>query len=127
MALSHHDRVALTTLVERKLAGRRIARDAIRATVDEVCSLLDSSGSAFEDPEVLVVMSAACRPDFASLVRRQAESRGVRVIESGVATAGRHTVCVVRVRAGDEATVRAVCHEAGGAVASSMSAAELAA
>ena len=127
MALSQDDREALTARVERKLAGRRISRDAIRATVEQVCSAMDSSGTPVPKPDVIVVMSAASTPDLASRLRQRLERDGVRLVETGVATVGRHTVCAVGVGTGDEAAVRAVCREFGWALSGAVQASELSA
>ena len=125
MSLSLHDREALTTRVERKLAGRRISRDTIRATVEQVCSALDSSGTTLPNPDVLVVMSAASTPDLASRLRQRLEKDGVRLVESGVATVGRHTVVAIQVAATDEAAVRAACQQSGWFVSHSLLLSEL--
>ena len=124
MAWSQHDREALTARVERKLAGRHISRDAIRATVEQVCSAMDSSGTPAPEPDVLVVMSAASTPDLASRLRQRLEQEGVRPVETGVATAGRFTVCAVRLRTCDAALVRAVARDAGWEASDLFSAAE---
>ena len=113
MAWSQQDREALSARVERKLAGRHITRDAIRATVEQVCSAMDSSGTPAPEPDVIVVMSAASTPDLASRLRQRLERDGVPVVETGIATAGRHTVCAIRVRTSDEARVRHVAQEFG--------------
>ncbi len=125
MALSLHDREDLTARVEQKLAMHRISRDAIRATVDQVCSAMDSSGTPVPEPGVIVVMSAASTPDLASRLRLRLERDGVRVAETGVATVGRHTVCAIRVPDGDEPAVRAIAKEFGWALSDSVSASEL--
>jgi len=125
MALSHHDREALTARVERKLAGRRISRDAIRATVEQVCSALDSSGTPLPNPDVVVVMSAASTPDLGSRLRQRLDRDGVRLVDAGVATVGRHTVCAVRIAAADGEAVRAACHASGWTVSDTLPCAEL--
>ncbi|MEP7346864.1 MAG: hypothetical protein ABI877_16445 [Gemmatimonadaceae bacterium] len=124
MVLSQHDREALTARVERKLAGRRISHDAIRATVEQVCSAMDSSGIPVPKPDVIVVMSAASTPDLASRLRHRLERDGVHVAETGVATAGRHTVCALRIAGSDEAAVRAIGQEFGWAFSDAIPAAE---
>lgn len=125
MALSQQDREALTVRVERKLAGRRISREAIRATVEQVCSTLDSPVPPATEPDVIVVMSAPSTPDLASRLRHRLERDGVQLTDVGVATAGRHTVCVVRVSAGVASAVQAVAEGFGWAVAETVSGAEL--
>jgi hypothetical protein len=127
MALSEHDREALTARVERKLAGRHISRDAIRATVEQVCSAMDSLGTPAPEQDVIVVMSALSTPDLASRLRLRLEREGVCLLETGVATVGRHTVCAVRLRRSDDASVRSVAREFGWAASDAVPASELSA
>ena len=125
MALSQHDREALSDRVERKLAGRRIPREAMRAAVEQVCSAIDSSGTPESEPDVVLVMSAPSTPDIASRVRERLDKAGIKPLETGVGSAGRYAVCAVRVRARDEAGVRAAATALALSMAAPIASSEL--
>lgn len=125
MALSPHDREALSVRVERKLAGRRIPREAIRAAVEHVCSAIDSSGTTESDPDVVLVMSAPSTPDLASRLRRRLEAEGVAPLESGIGAAGRFTVCTLRVRSTDEPRLRRIADALGLSISGRIDTSEL--
>src|ERR1044071_9901431 len=99
MALSQHDRKSLLARVERKLADRinggEVSRDTLRATIERVCSTVNSSGTPVEELNALVVLSAISTPDLASRVRRRLAVAGdgdAALSDVGVATVGRFTV-----------------------------------
>jgi hypothetical protein len=125
MALSQHDREALSDRVERKLAGRRIPREAIRAAVEQVCSAIDSSGTPESEPDVVLVMSAPSTPDIASRIRHRLNQAGIKPMETGTGSAGRYAVCAMRVLTRDEAGVRAAAADLGLSIAAPIDTSEL--
>jgi len=96
-------RRALIERVGRTLQGEGVPRARVASAVDAVLAGLDRSAGApapaLNEPALVAVFTARSAPDLASRVRRGLEQAGVRVIEAGFATAGRHTVVTTRVPA----------------------------
>ena len=119
-------RRALRDRVAKRVAGRGISGSAIDRAVDAVVDALPSdviadtrSGRPAEPTgdraiaEVVLAVTAVSVPDLASRVRGTLEKAGVRVAEAATATAGRHTVVTVRVRADARAAAEQAATAAG--------------
>src|SRR5688572_1069237 len=104
-------RRTLAERVARKVDGHRIDRRVIDATVDRVVAALDagdaaaasapaaSAPAASRAPDaamLLAAVSARSTPDLASRVRAALEREGVRDVELGRGSAGRHSVVTLR-------------------------------
>lgn len=106
MTLRREDlRRALAERVARKVEGHHIDRRVVDATVDRVVSALDagdtmpSSVGSASPPMILAAVSARSTPDLASRVRAALEREGVRDVELGRGSAGRHAVVTLRLPA----------------------------
>lgn len=97
-------RRALAERVARKVEGHHIDRRVVDATVDRVVAALaagDATAASATDsppraPTLLAAVSARTMPDLASRLRAALEREGVRDVELGRASAGRHSVVTVR-------------------------------
>ena len=126
-------RQALIQRVSRRVSGHGIARRSIERAVDRVLEALPA-GMAQRDrardarpgdadhsthpstssgSSIVAVLSAPSAPDLASRARRVLEREGQRVLASGTATSGRHTVLTVRLPAGSESALQRAAGELG--------------
>ena len=132
-------RRSLRDRVAKHVAGKGISGSAIDRAVDAVVEALpadvieNTPGSAAAGParspqpaarsavpagdgelqEVVLAVTAVSVPDLASRVRRTLDTAGVRVSDAATATAGRHTVVTVRVRADARAAAEQAAAAAG--------------
>ena len=119
-------RRSLRDRVAKRVVGKGVSGSAIDRAVDAVVDALPSdviadtrsggSAAATGDrsvAEVVLAVTAVSVPDLASRVRGTLEKAGVRVAEAGTATAGRHTVVTVRVRADARAVAEQAATAAG--------------
>ena len=115
-------RRALRDRVAKRVAGKGISPRAIDRAIDAVVEALppdviegtpsQSHGDGGVSNVVLAV-TAVSVPDLGSRVRGTLEKAGVRVAEAATATAGRHTVVTVRVRADARAAAEQAAAAAG--------------
>ena len=132
-------RRALRDRVAKRVAGKGISPRAIDRAVDAVVEALppdviegtpgDRSTGPIRSPqpaarsavhagdggvaEVVLAVTAVSVPDLASRVRGTLDRAGVRVADAATATAGRHTVVTVRVRADARAAAEQAATAAG--------------
>jgi|SRR5688500_16090707 len=116
-------RRTLAERVARKVDGHRIDRRVIDATVDRVVAALDagdaataSAPAASRAPDaamLLAAVSARSTPDLASRVRAALEREGVRDVELGRGSAGRHSVVTVRAPAAARAALERIAARDG--------------
>ena len=132
-------RRTLRDRVAKRVAGQGVSRHAIERTVDAVVDALpadvieNTPGSRTAGPigspqtaarsavpagdggvaEVVLAVTAVSVPDLASRVRGTLDKAGVRVSDAATATAGRHTVVTVRVRADARAAAEQAASAAG--------------
>ena len=118
-------RRSLRARVANRVAGKGISRRAIDRAVDAVVDALPAAvidgtaASASTSPsdggvaEVVLAVTAVSVPDLASRVRRTLDTAGIRVSDAATATAGRHTVVTIRVRADARAATEQAAAAAG--------------
>jgi hypothetical protein len=108
MALTHETRRALAERVQRRVAGRGIARQAIDDAISRVADALDhqplptlatGAGSDAAPRSIVAVFTAPSAPDLGSRVRAALHAESVTPLAMGTGTSGRHTVATVRLAA----------------------------
>jgi hypothetical protein len=116
MVLSEDTRQALIERVQRKVAGRGIARRTVEAAVARVAEALasqDATPTAPESPEQLIAVFASTTfPDLLSRVRAALDAEGIASTAAS-AQSGRHTVVTVRVPASARDHLLAIAHRLG--------------
>jgi len=113
MTLSQGERVELVSRVEQRLGGRGVSRVAIQEAVDRVLAKLTLPDESTGVPQTLFALTVQSMPDLASRVRQKLSAAGIQPSESGVATAGRHTVMTIRAHADARSQLEAVARELG--------------
>ena len=119
-------RRTLRDRVAKRVAGKGISGRAIDRAVDAVVDALppdvmeDTHSGRGAVPtgdggvaEVVLAVTAVSVPDLASRVRGTLDKAGIRVSDAATATAGRHTVVTVRVRADARAAAEQAAAAAG--------------
>ena len=113
MASPEAVRQALIQRVSRKVSGHGVTRRSIESAVDRVLAALPTDMLPPAVTPRIAVLSAASAPDLASRARRALERSGVRVLDIGTGSAGRHTVATVRYAGDSSADLHAVAAELG--------------
>jgi hypothetical protein len=116
MQLSKEDRAALVTRVEQRLVARGVSRASIEAAIDQVATRLALPDESPPAEHVVFAVGAESMPDLASRFRQALSSDGIAATESGVATAGRHTVVTVRAPASARGAIEAAAARLGARV-----------
>jgi hypothetical protein len=97
MDITPADREELVRRVLKRAPGGRARTGLVRGVVDQLVGAMPAVAAVPEAMHVLIVHRAST-PDLASRWRR-ATAAGADLGEVGVATEGRHTVVVARIRA----------------------------
>ena len=114
MVLSPAERVELVQRVRRLVTNRAVDVTVVRSAVDRVLATLATREPPADESRVVAV-SAERMPDLASRLRGAVPGTVLR--ELAVASAGRHTVLVARVGAGEVDALSAAALGMGAQVA----------
>jgi hypothetical protein len=112
MLVSPAEREELIRRVSRQVSGGNVAATVVASAVDRVIALLTATPESPATPGRVAVVTGESMPDLASRLRA-ALGAAVPLGDAAVATEGRHTVLVARIKDAEVSPVRDAAERIG--------------